>query len=270
MKTEEKNNLTDSNIKYKEWIGEVVENDDELREFRCKIKVYGVYDDLNTEDIPWAYPANSLSFSSTDNGGFGSGSPPKIGTLLKVKFNNGNIYAPEYFSIQNINPSLRDEIGDDYFNSHIFCYDEDEELKAYYTQERGYFISLKDSIINIRPDNTIYLEHSNGKIIHIQNNKISIGSEDESDQPAVLGDNNADVLEDIRRELFSLTTDLSVAATTANTIMSAIPLFVPLLGIWVPLTAQLPVILGKLTAIAPRIPQTRSSTISLDGPPKMI
>lgn len=233
MKTEEKNNLIDSNLKNKEWLGEVVENDDELREFRCKIKVYGVYDNLEIEDIPWAYPANSLSFSSIDNGGFGSGSSPKIGTILKVKFNNGNIYAPEYFSIQNINPSLKEEIGDDYFNSHVFCYDEDEELKAYYTQEKGYFISLKDSIINVRPDNTVYIEHAGGQIIHIQENKISLGSEDESDQPALLGDNTEKTLEEINEAIEEhISTisdtfgDLAQAAAPNPHTAALVPLFV--------------------------------------------
>ena len=148
----------------KEWIGEVVDNKDDKFKFRCKIKVFGLFDEMETETIPWAQPANQGIFSSAD-GGFGSGSVPKIGTLLKVKFSNGNIYAPEYYAIQNINQALSDEISGDYEGTHVLAYDPDVDLKVLYQPGLGIKIHLKESHITINADESITIEHSGSSSI---------------------------------------------------------------------------------------------------------
>jgi len=150
--------LLSQDLKEKNWIGEVVENDDPEIEFRCKIKVFGLFDDLETDSIPWAFPANQGIFAS-EAGGAGSGSVPKIGTLLKVTFENGDIYSPMYHAIQNINPALKEEIRDDYLGSHVIAYDEDADLKILYQPDTGIKIHLRDSHVTINPDESITIEH---------------------------------------------------------------------------------------------------------------
>lgn len=143
----------------KDWVGEVVDNEDPETQFRCKIKVYGLFDELETESMPWAFPANHGVFAGGE-GGFGSGSVPKIGSLMKVKFANGDIYSPEYYSIQNINSALQSEISGDYQGTHVLAYDEDADLKILYQPGTGVKIHLKGSHVTVNPDESITIEHS--------------------------------------------------------------------------------------------------------------
>lgn len=158
----------------KDWLGIVEDNNDPEVEFRCRVRVLGLFDDLPTEAIPWAFPANQGIFSGS-SGGFGSGSVPKIGTMVKVRFNSGNKYAPEYYAIQNINESLRNEISEDYQGTHVLAYDEDEDLKVIYQKGSGIKIHLKNSHVTINPDTSITIEHSESKsIIELVGDTINI------------------------------------------------------------------------------------------------
>ena len=62
MITKDLNRLLSQDPMMKDWVGEVVDNEDPEIQFRCRIKVYGLFDDLETEDIPWAFPANQGIF----------------------------------------------------------------------------------------------------------------------------------------------------------------------------------------------------------------
>jgi len=166
------------------FVGRVVDNDDPNREGRCRIMVFGVFDfeepvydknnkpipgqtkrtELKKEDIPWAYPKNNNFFAGGE-GGFGNLSVPKIGAIVSVNFCDGNIYSPEYSSIININTDMQAAISASYLNSHVFGWDQDEELKVYYTPDIGMEISLKDSHITINPDTSITIEHSGSESI---------------------------------------------------------------------------------------------------------
>jgi hypothetical protein len=155
MEEKLKNSIFNTNISSKDWLGEVVDNDDPDREYSCRIRVFGLFDTLDVGDIPWATPASNNQISGN---GFSAGSVPKKGTILKVRFNNGSIYNPEYYASQHINSDLKqllDEFGSDYFNSNVICYDKTEELKCVYSKTKGLELSLKNSKINITPDNAI-------------------------------------------------------------------------------------------------------------------
>lgn len=270
MKATEKEKLFNKDIGSREWLGEVIESDDPLRMLRCRVRVFGLFDGLEDDMLPWAFPASSNGFSSAE-GGFGSFSVPKNGTIVKIRFNAGDIYAPEYFAIQNINNTIRQEISEDYENAHVLCFDEDEDLRILYTQKQGVVLKHKDSIINIKPDDTIYLEHGGGKIIHIQKDHISIGKENKSDEPAVLGDKNVDALLELSSNIQKLCTAIITASTTMKGIASSAPIFAPMLGLWEPLKVQATLISKALSSVTDTttIPKTRSSTISIDGPSKL-
>ena len=164
MKYQDLSRLLSQDTMLKDWVGEVVDSEDPETQFRCKIKVYGLFDDLETEDIPWAFPANQPIFASA-SGGFGSGSVPKVGTLMKVRFANGDIYSPEYYAIQNINSAMQAEIEGDYQGTHVLAYDEDADFKIIYQPGTGIKIHLKESHITINPDESITIEHSASKSI---------------------------------------------------------------------------------------------------------
>ena len=99
-----KNELYKDNLRDTHWLGEVVDNADPDNFGRCKVKVFGKFDLLDTEAIPWATPMN--------NDNVGSHHTPNIGDVVAVRFDNGNVYHPEYWFQINQNKELKDEVLD--------------------------------------------------------------------------------------------------------------------------------------------------------------
>lgn len=156
------------------WLGEIVDSNDPEKIGRCKIKIYEKFDTLPPESLPWAHPANSKIFAGGESKGYGSFEYPKIGTLVRVKFNSGNIYYPEYSIVENINESMKTLISNSYENSHVTLFDEDEQLQIYYTKEKGLIISLKDSKIFIENSKDIQINHAGGTKVVIKSDTVTI------------------------------------------------------------------------------------------------
>ena len=74
-----------------EYTGLIVDNNDPEKLGRCKIKVYGVFDEVDTKDLPWALP--DFSFVGSLVGSF---IVPPIGCIVRVSFENGELYFPKY------------------------------------------------------------------------------------------------------------------------------------------------------------------------------
>lgn len=97
------------------YAGEIVSNKDPDKLGRCRVQVYGIYDDIQDNDLPWAIP--EFNFLGSKVGSF---TVPPIGTKVNVRFSNGNIYEPIYTSRllnENDLPSEKDE---NYPNNLIF------------------------------------------------------------------------------------------------------------------------------------------------------
>jgi hypothetical protein len=170
-----------------DWIGEVVDNNDPEFTGRCRVRVYGKFDGTNDIDkpdsgftipddhLPWAYPAASGIFAGGGTKGAGSLSVPKVGTKVKIRFSGGNIYAPEYCAVQDLNQALVDEISGSYQNAHVLFFDEDEKVKVVYTPAKGLEIFHKDSHILINPDSSITIEHRDSQsIIELVGSNINV------------------------------------------------------------------------------------------------
>ena len=175
--------LSSDNLIGRNFIGRVVDNNDPEKEGRCRVMIFGMfesedptYDDNNnptgkvktelpTNSIPWAHPAGRKMFAGGDDGGFADISIPKIGTIVQVRFSEGNIYSPEYTTIQNFNSTVQAEINDSYLNSHVLAYDVDEDMKVFYTPSKGLELYLKKSHITINPDSSITIEHADSDSI---------------------------------------------------------------------------------------------------------
>ena len=108
-----------------------------------------------------AISRRGLSFGQ--DGGSGQFSYPKKKAVVHVKFNNGNIYSPEYYGIQELATDLKNVISSSYTNAHSLVYDSDEEFRMIYTQQDGLIIYNKHSNITIANDNAITIEHNNNK-----------------------------------------------------------------------------------------------------------
>lgn len=111
----------DSQVKSKEltfYTGKIVDNNDPLREGRCKIRVFGKYtDEIPDSDLPFATPDFNFIGSS-----MGSFIVPPVNSLVKVYFDNDDFYSPRYttkvFNKSQFNFSAG--INEDYPNTMVF------------------------------------------------------------------------------------------------------------------------------------------------------
>lgn len=157
------------------YFGKVVINDDPERMGRCKVRVLGIFDELKDDDLPWSFPAYNSTFAGGDSKGYGSISVPKIDTVVRVRFENGDAYTPVYWSIPIVNEAMKAEIDASYLNSHVLTYDEDENMKIMYTPSLGLKYHLNGSHLTINPDNSITIEHeATQSVIELNGSNITI------------------------------------------------------------------------------------------------
>jgi len=158
-----KNTAYEDDLLATTWLGEVVDIEDPQKVGRIKVKVYGKFDDLKKEDIPWAYPGNNHTGASPSGGGFFS--VPKLGSIVSVKFDMGNIYHPEYFFQQKISDEVKSEISGSYPNAHVIIYDTVTEgsLKIFFTESKGLMLDYKETQINIKNDKSIDIHTASKK-----------------------------------------------------------------------------------------------------------
>jgi len=160
-----------------DFLGIVVNNLDSTYSGRCQIKVFGVLEQIKDEHMPWASPVNSTIFAGN---GAGSLSVPKIGQYVRVMFNNGDLYAPEYTTIQNVDSQLIEKIKNDYIGTHVLLFDPDQDLNVIFQKGSGLLIFYKESFIQISPDNMITLQHANAdSIIQLEGDVCRISTKNE-------------------------------------------------------------------------------------------
>lgn len=171
-------NLAMTNLRGTEWLGEVESNEDPEFSGRCKVRIYGIFDGtekdmqntpsafkIPVDDLPWCYPATGNVFASGDSKGAGNLSIPKVGSKVKVRFNGGNLYAPEYFALQDTNEDMVKDLKDSYIDAHVLLYDKDQDLKILYKKNLGIQVYFQGSNITVNPDASITIEHKNTESI---------------------------------------------------------------------------------------------------------
>ena len=195
--------LKDDNLKGTQWIGIVENTDDDIFEGRCRIRVFVKMDQredpedpssayiMPTESLPWARP--SVASSGGSNSGSGTFSVPKLGTILRITFDNGNYYSPVYHESLYPSDETKAEIEAAYPNSHVLIYDtafgltgdlqsgdpevtnerEGEHIKVFFTEEKGlmmdYTTTEGPTTVNIKPDNSVEIINANGDSIVMLN-----------------------------------------------------------------------------------------------------
>ena len=122
-------------------------------------------------------PINSALFAGD---GAGSLSVPKLGQIVRVKFNSGDIYAPEYSTIQNVDTELIEAIKNDYDGTHVLAFDPDEELSIIYQRNLGIQIYYRESFFQIAPDSMITIQHAGqDSLIQLEGDKCYITTKNE-------------------------------------------------------------------------------------------
>jgi len=141
----------------KYFLGIVEDIADPRKEGRCRVRIFGIHEDIPTEDLPWAYPTpKSVVFGAA--GKSGSISIPKNGAVVAIRFNDGNIYSPEYFAIHELADDIKTEMESEYEGSHFILFDGDQELKIWFTLNKGITIELKGASVNINQDKVITIK----------------------------------------------------------------------------------------------------------------
>jgi len=203
MAQEKNSDLFQDDLKGYLGIGPVISVDDEELQGRIKVRVFGKYDELDEELIPWCLPSNNFSGGSSTGGGMFS--LPKVGSLVNVIFDNGDINCPIWTYNEKMSTELQEEIANSYATAHSLIYDTEVEsgpVKVFFTEEKGMVIEYNASQVVIRPDQTVVIRFGeSGKVLHVQEETISLGTEGASAQPAVLGDTLYDLLMEFIDEL---------------------------------------------------------------------
>ena len=128
--------LVEDNLRETHWLGEVVVNEDPLLNGRCRVKVYGKFDKLTDDAIPWATPMNRDQI--------GSHAVQRVGDIVAVRFDNGNIYHPEYWFQIDQNPDLKTDILEASDAPHdviSLVYDAERNVRIYHSPEDGLVIT---------------------------------------------------------------------------------------------------------------------------------
>lgn len=182
--------LINDNIRDTHWLGEVVDNQDPLSNGRCKVKVFGKFDAIPTEAIPWASPMNrNLP---------GSHAVPRVGDIVGIRFDNGDIYHPEYLFQVNQNTDLKNDVlgkSERPYDVISLVYDAnpDRNVRIYWSPEDGLVMTTGESQTS-QP----MIRFSREGEIFINSDNIYIATTgDEREEPAVKGQTLASLLSEI-------------------------------------------------------------------------
>jgi len=114
------------------YVGKVVDNNDPERKYRCRIRVYGIYgDQIPDEDLPWAI--GDMGFVGSN---IGSVVIPPIDAIVRVRFENGDIYSPVYISKVFDNNNQSFEVEENYPDKILFF---ETDNGDYFTIDRKTF-----------------------------------------------------------------------------------------------------------------------------------
>lgn len=219
--------------------GFVSDNEDPLHLGRVKVKCPFVYGD-DVMDL-WAFPRGMNAGTN-----MGLYQLPLKGNPIWVSFVNGDPAQPLW--------------------EHGWWGTGDELAKV---KERSTKVTIWQTTSGVR----IYMDNETGyariqsvggKVIEVNNNGISLGSEDKSAEPAVKGDKNGDLLEKIINQLISNTQNLNAYAQAQTAACNSLPLF----AVFAPGYAALITLVNQQQALLQQlielIPGTKSKVVTLD------
>lgn len=159
-----------------EWPGVVVDVNDPFKKGRVKVNVPRFFSNIETKDIPWAWPRQS-----NDGREFRT---PELGKVINVCFPSGDVYHPEYSFAEHFNYNLQkklETLSEEAYKQFIavnfsakFQFYKDDVTE-------GMILDYVKSRLNIQTNGNISLD------LRDNNSSLYIGSPD-ANQSAVLGD----------------------------------------------------------------------------------
>ena len=161
-------------------LGEIVDINDPLKQGRARVRIFGFFEDLEIEDIPWAEQISGLSFSSAR--GNGNISVPRVGAVVNAQFDGSNYYKVFYEFEKETSPDLLAEIADSYEGAQSLMYDTDAQpglLKLIYTRKKGLILGLGDATVQLDTQDggqlRVVIQMGQDQI-RMENNKVIVNS----------------------------------------------------------------------------------------------
>lgn len=171
-------------------IGVVVDVEDSMKQCRIKAHIDGITRtesaSIETNDLPWFY-ASPAMLNMYD--------VPAIDDWVEIDISSG-IYQATWHHIDARSNLLLSTIGDDISTSKVIFLEDaarfgsEGTIGIWWTPTDGWMWQFNKQVINMRADGTISIADGN-KMIHMTaDDKISIGTETQSKEPATLGETN--------------------------------------------------------------------------------
>lgn len=157
------------------YLGLVEDNNDPKKLGRLKVRI-APYSDLETSDLPWAYPKLGTHGNSVEYGGL---NVPEIGSQVRVEFPSRDLTAP-YYSGAELNETNRTTFFDeDYPNTYGYKDSVGNFVKI--NKERGtaHFQHFTTTNAQVAPDGSIKVGLSNGAYFTFDNSnnfELNIGT----------------------------------------------------------------------------------------------
>jgi hypothetical protein len=165
------------NIERKLYVGIVENISDPNKKGKIQVRVQGVFEELETENIPWASPYKSLAGKAFEL--------PGIGKIVNVIFPNGDLHDPYYIYSENYNINLKNVLED-------YSIDKYETFVALLFDHRTQIYSDEDEMVFDYKYNKITIDNDSINLQLKDNNGIlNIGTKD-AKQQAMLGNNFLD------------------------------------------------------------------------------
>lgn len=193
--------MSKQDLKGRNFIGIVVNNEDPKRLGRCKVRVLDVFDTLPEEDIPWAKQWRDINGEAF--------AVPEKGKIVNVSFDEGNEKFPEYKNSENAQINLQEKLnslsGSDYigFKSVLF----NAESQIYSVPSEGLVLDYKMNAINIK-DSTIDI------LLKDKFGVLNLGSSG-ADQPVLLGENFLKIFSGLFKALPPILSFIAAQPTSA-------------------------------------------------------
>jgi hypothetical protein len=141
------------------YVGKIVDNKDPDKKGRCKVKVYGIFDGVPNDDLPWAMP--DFNFIGSTMGSF---VVPPINTIVRIYFDNNDIYLPHY-STKVIEESKLSSLRLENYPDTMILFETDEG--DYLTMNR----KTKKFVFHHNSGNNVEIDRAGNTDILIKSNK---------------------------------------------------------------------------------------------------
>jgi hypothetical protein len=184
----------------KSYLGVIVDINDPLKQGRAKVRVFGIFDDLEVEDIPWAEAGTASEYFGGGKGG-GAVSIPRLDAVVYCSFESENYYKVYFDIIKEFSPDLVEEMNEEnsYEGFHSLLYDSEAQpgsLKLFYSRKKGLNFELGDAKVQLDTQNggelRVVIKMGEDEI-RMENSKVIINSSnielgEGAAQSVILGD----------------------------------------------------------------------------------